>query len=128
MLPAAIYEERTRQARLQARVDGLDVLIVYADREHSANLAYLTGFDPRFEEAILVIGPDEQPAILVGNECFGIAGAAPLPMRRHLFQDLSLKDQPRDRSLSLDQILRSEGVEPGTRVGVAGWKSYADKD
>ena len=27
--------------------------MVYGDREHFANLAFLTGFDPRFEEAIL---------------------------------------------------------------------------
>jgi len=30
-------------------------LVVYADREHSATISWLTGFDPRFEEAILVI-------------------------------------------------------------------------
>jgi hypothetical protein len=41
---------------------------VYADREHSANVSYLTGFDPRFEEAILVVGATAEPAILVGNE------------------------------------------------------------
>ena len=76
---------------------GYDRIVVYADREHSANLAYLTGFDPRFEEAILVVGEAAEPAILVGNECFGMAGAAPLPMRRGLFQDLSLPGQPRDR-------------------------------
>ena len=39
---------------------GYDRLVVYADREHSANLAYLTGFDPRFEEAMLVVGPDRR--------------------------------------------------------------------
>ena len=105
---------------------GLDRLVVYADREHSANLAYLTGFDPRFEEAILVVGPDGDPAILVGNECFGMAGAAPLPMRRELFQDLSLPGQPRDRSRSLAGILADEGIAPGSRVGVIGWKTYAD--
>ena len=78
---------------------------IYADREHSANLAYLTGFDPRFEEAVLIVGPDGDPAILVGNECWGMAGAAPLPMRRHRFQDLSLPGQPRDRSAPLAEIL-----------------------
>ena len=50
--------------------------MVYADREHSASIAYLSGFDPRFEEAILVVGPDGPPAILVGNECRGMATAA----------------------------------------------------
>ena len=34
-------------------------LVVYADREHFANMAYLTGFDPRFEESILIIGMEK---------------------------------------------------------------------
>ena len=104
---------------------GFDRLVVYADREHSANVSYLTGFDPRFEEAILVVGRAGEPAILVGNECWGTAGAAPLPMRRHLFQDLSLPGQPRDRSRPLAELLGEEGIGPGTRVGVIGWKTYA---
>ena len=51
-------------------------IVVYADREHSANLSYLTGFDPRFEEAVLVVRPDADPLVLVGNECVGMAEAA----------------------------------------------------
>jgi hypothetical protein len=105
---------------------GQDRLVVYADREHSANLSYLTGFDPRFEEAILVIGPDGDPAVLVGNECWGMAGAAPVPMRRHLLQELSLPSQPRDRSRPLGEILAEEGIVSGSRVGVVGWKLFAD--
>ena len=53
-----------------------DHLVVWGDREHSANLAYLTGFDPRFEEALLIVGTSGDPALLVGNECYGVAGAA----------------------------------------------------
>jgi Xaa-Pro aminopeptidase len=126
-IPAATY--RARLDRLRERMDehGYDRLVVYADREHSANLAYLTGFDPRFEEAVLVVGPSEDPAILVGNECFGMAGAAPLPMRRHLFQDLSLSGQPRDRSRPLAEILSDEGVGRTSRVGVVAWKVYGDR-
>jgi hypothetical protein len=105
---------------------GLDRLVVYADREHSANISYLTGFDPRFEEAILVVGPDDDPAVLVGNECWGMAGAAPVAMRRHLLQDLSLPSQPRDRSKSLREILAEEGIGPGSKVGAVGWKLFAD--
>src|SRR5262249_13037713 len=87
---------------------------------------FLTGFDPRFEEAILVVGPDGDPAILVGNECFGMAGAAPLPMRRHLLQDLSLPSQPRNRSRPLAELLADEGVTRGRRLRVIGWKTFAD--
>ena len=117
-----------RLDRLRERMDraGLDRLLVYADREHSANLSSLTGFDPRFEEALLIVGPTGDPAILAGNECFGMAGAAPLPMRRHLFQDFSLPSQPRDRSRPLRDLLAGEGVERGARIGLVGWKTYGD--
>jgi hypothetical protein len=124
-IPAELYRTRLARLRDRAAARGWDRVVVYADREHSANIAFLTGFDPRFEEALLVIGGGEEPAILVGNECFGMAGAAPLAMRRHLFQDLSLPGQPRDRSRQLGDILAGEGIESGGRVGIVGWKTYA---
>ena len=127
-LPAAIYAARLERLRERMDAAGYDRLIVYADREHSANLSYLTGFDPRFEEAILVVAPTGTPVVLVGNECFGMAGAAPLPMDRVLFQDLSLPGQPRDRSKPLAEILGGAGIGVGTRVGVVGWKPYARPD
>src|ERR1700687_672278 len=124
-LPKALYPARLARLRERAEKSGYDRLVIYADREHSANVAYLTGFDPRFEEAILVVGPSGDPALLVGNECFAMAGAAPLPLRRHLVQDLSLPSQPRYRPRPLAEILREEGIARGTRVGVVGWKTYA---
>ena len=123
-IPATRYAERLVSLRERADAAGFDHLVLYADREHSANLAYVSGFDPRFEEAILVVGADDDPAILVGNECYGIAGIAPLRMRRELFQDLSLPGQPRDRSLPLAAILAAEGIGTRGRVGVIGWKTY----
>jgi Xaa-Pro aminopeptidase len=125
-IPAPLYADRLARLRERAARRGYDRVVVYGDREHSANLAYLSGFDPRFEEAVLVIGGEDQPAILVGNECFGLAGAAPLAMRRHLFQDLSLPSQPRDRSRPLAEILGDEGIGSGSRVGLVGWKTYAE--
>lgn len=126
-LPASRYPERLEQLRARMAARGYDRLVLWADREHSAGIAFLTGFDPRFEEAILIVGLTGEPAVLVGNECWGMAGAAPLPMRRHLFQDLSLPSQPRDRSRPLAELLAEEGVRPKARVGVVGWKTYADR-
>jgi hypothetical protein len=68
-LPAALYAARLDRLRARMADRGYDRLVVYADREHSANLAWLSGFDPRFEEAILIAGASGEPAILVGNEC-----------------------------------------------------------
>jgi hypothetical protein len=129
LLPDELYATRTERARARAAERGYDSLVVYADREHSATLSHLTGFDPRFEEAVLILSVvrDVDPLILVGNECQGLAKAAPLPMRVELFQDLSLPGQPRDRSRALTDILASESIERGARVGVAGWKPFADR-
>jgi Xaa-Pro aminopeptidase len=127
-IPAAIYPDRVARLRQRSGARGYDRLVVYADREHGASLAYLTGFDPRFEEALLVLGPAGEPAVLVGNECFAMAGSAPLAMRRELFQDFSLPSQPRDRSRPLAVILAGEGIGGGSRAGVVGWKTYADRE
>ena len=60
-----------------------------------------------------MLGPVRRAGVLVGNECYGMAGAAPVAMRRHLFQDFSLPGQPRDRSRPLGEILADEGIRAG---------------
>jgi hypothetical protein len=126
-VPASRYPERLERLRERMVGRGYDRLVVYADREHSASLSYLTGFDPRFEEAVLIVGTSGDPAVLVGNECLGTARAAPLRMRPILHQDLSLPSQPRDRSRPLREVLGDEGIVDGRRVGVVGWKPFADR-
>ena len=126
-IPPSTYRSRLVRFRQAAAEVGYDAMVVYADREHSANLSYLTGFDPRFEEALLVVVGDEEPVILVGNECRGMAAAAPLSMQVRLFQDFSLPGQPRDGSLSLAELLGGAGIGSGARVGVLGWKEFADR-
>ncbi len=125
VIPAEVYAGRMERLAKRAAEHGYERILVYADREHSANLSYLTGFDPRFEEALLIVGGGAEPLILVGNECVGMAHAAPMPMRIELFQDLSLPSQPRDKSRPLGEILGDEGIGAGSRVGVIGWKSYS---
>jgi len=126
-LPAALHRTRLERLRERAAVRHYDRLVVYADREHSANLAWLTGFDPRFEEALLVVGATGRPVLLAGNECIGLARAAPLPVEAVLFQELSLPSQPRDRSRPLAEILAGAGIGQGSRVGVVGWKAHRDR-
>ena len=40
----------------------LDAFVVYGDREHAANVAYLSGYDPRFEETLLILLPGQHAA------------------------------------------------------------------
>ena len=127
IVPDDVYATRFQRFRDLLRVHGYDAAVIYADREHSANLAYLSGFDPRFEEAILIVNDFQEPLILVGNECVGLAQVSPLPMRVELHQDLSLPGQPRNRSRSFDEILESESITTDMKVAVIGWKEFADR-
>src|SRR4051794_19349876 len=102
---------------------------VYADREHFANVAWLTGFDPRFEEALLVVRPGVKPLLLTGNECMGYLPVSPLhpeEWRVERWQDFSLPDQPRTDSRPLAEVLADEGIGADSRVAVVGWKWYGD--
>ncbi|MGI9642975.1 MAG: aminopeptidase P family N-terminal domain-containing protein [Acidimicrobiia bacterium] len=120
------YRNRFAEFRRRLEATGFDAAVVYADREHSANLSFLSGFDPRFEEALLVVGPGRDPLLLTGNECVGMGAAAPLPMRVELHQEFSLPGQPRDRSRALSEVFRDEGLVRGTRVAAVGWKEMAN--
>lgn len=123
--PPDIHEYRARLASTRSAMAarGLTHLAVYGDREHFASLTWLTNFDPRFEEALLVIAQSGDPLILVGNECESYLKHSPSfqggELRKERYQPFSLPDQPMDASRSLDEILRDEQLE---RVGVVDWK------
>ena len=125
-IPLATYETRIATAQQRAADAGYEVLIVYGDREHFANLAYLTGFDPRFEEALLILLPGRMPTLLVGNEGMAYTTVSPLRMNVVLYQSFSLISQPRSSSAALATILRNAGVGTSStkRVGIAGWKYF----
>jgi Metallopeptidase family M24/Creatinase/Prolidase N-terminal domain len=125
-VPTATYLARLAAAERAAAGAGLDSLIVYADREHFANLSYLTGYDPRFEEALLILVPGRAPALLVGNEGMAYAKVAPPGVDVLLYQTLSLVSQDRSASPALADILRGAGLGHGaaTRPGVVGWKYF----
>ncbi len=118
VIPSATHAARCDAALAAA---GTDWLVVYADREHIANMAYLAGFDPRFEEALLLLGPGGRRALVLGNECMGYAPRAGLAgLETHLAQSLSLMGQDRTRAPSLGRVLRDAGV--GGTIGIVGWK------
>ncbi len=124
----AIYNQRVERVRQIMREKDLDALVVYGDREHNANLTYLSAYDPRFEEGLLVIGKNDTPALLVGNEGWGYSELTSSHLNRILYQPLSLMGQSRDKSESLSTILTKEGIVKGSKVGVAGWKYFSEKE
>ena len=125
---AGLAEMTARLAAIRGAMAarGLDRLVIYGDREHSANMLWATGFDPRFEEALLVVAPEGAPVLVAGNECLPYTGVSPLVaaglVRVRHCASLSLLSQPRDGE-RLDAILR-DAVPGGARVGTVGWKYW----
>ncbi len=120
LIPAQTYAARAEAARAAA---GADWLVVYADREHFANIVFLTGFEPRFEEALLLLGPKGERIIVAGNENMDYAPIAGLPdVSVRLCQALSLMAQDRSLKPNLAAVLRELGIGKGDSIGLAGWK------
>lgn len=126
-ISASEYDARIQALRHRADAAQVDVVVVYADREHAANLAFLTGFDPRFEEALLIVHAGERPVLCVGNEGWDYAKISPVDLKVVLYQPFSLLGQDRSRSTGLATMLTQEGVSKGAKVGVIDWKYFGDE-
>jgi hypothetical protein len=123
-LDSAVYAARIAALGRARRVAGLDALVVYADREHTANLTYLTGFDPRFEEALMIVVPDAEPTLLAGPENLGRAQNCAIDVEARLYPPFGLMGQDRTRTPALEEVLRNAGIDANHRVGVLGWKYF----
>lgn len=127
-LPKAVYDARLERLRERMKRAGLDAVVVYADREHAANFSYLTGFGPRFEEALLIVGPEGTPTAVLGAENVDMVRYTPVELKGVFFPTFGLMGQPRVNVPSLEAILREAGLEQGMTVGTVGWKYYTAAD
>ncbi len=118
-------EGRLAQIRAAMAARGMERLVVYGDREHAANIHWATGFDPRFEEALLIVAPDDA-LLLAGNECLPYTAISPLVaagiIRVGHCASLSLPSQPRGGKRVVDWL--AEAIPLGAQVGAAGWKWF----
>ena len=117
-----------RIAALHRRVDA-DRLIVYGDREHFANLAYLTGFDPRFEEAILRRSGARRPVLLARERRPVVTRRSFTEPCRRRASDQSLSpDGPPGIGAARTESRRRSPRQPVSTVGrrasaCVGWKA-----
>jgi hypothetical protein len=120
-------------AELDARITALrgavdaDWIVVYGDREHSANLIFLSNLDPRFEEALFVIGPDTR-TLLLGKEDVGYVPIVPIDVDVVLCPTFSLMGIDRGGGPMLEDALRQIGIGTGARIAVVGWKALHSEE
>ena len=121
-IPNRVYIDHVMKTIERMRREKLDCLAIYADREHFGNFRYLTKFEPRFEEALLVLHADGQAYALLGNECANLYRLSPYPLTPVLCQPFSLPNQTMDAFESMERCLGEAGLKQGMRVGAVGWK------
>lgn len=126
-LTADTWNERLQKIRSRMKAGAMDALAVYGDREHGGNFAYLTGFEPRFEEAVLVLRQDGQAALMVGNENRKMCAHSALRAGLVHVAYFSLPNQPMGNDKDMAGLFAEAGIEPGMTVGVAGWKMFTSQ-
>ena len=127
-LPPGVFAARMKRLLSRMEAEDLDALVIYGDREHAANIAWATGYDPRFEEALLVVTRGRKPVLFAGNEGYPYTECANGDFERVLWQPLSLMGQPRDKMRPLADELRAAGLRKAMKIGLAGWKGYETED
>lgn len=122
-IPNSVYVRRFNSTLEIIKSKKLDYMLIYADREHYGNFDYLTGFGPRFEEALLLISKTGETYTFLGNECMGLNRFNKIPGSNGILaQTLSLPSQPIEKHRELEEVFREIGICARCRVGLVGWK------
>jgi hypothetical protein len=91
-------------------------------------MAYLTGFEPRFEEALLLLVGDKPLVLITGPENHSYARISPIELELVVFPPFGLLGQDRRTTPALADLLAAHGITRGMDVGVAGWKYFGPSE
>ena len=124
------YNRRIDKALEMAKDEGYSHLLIYGDREHFANIHYFTGYDPRFEEAILILSDNRKPILMVGNEGLHYSQIIPYDLDVVLYRSLSLVGQARTKNTRnvIIEAFDKSGIDKDSAVGVIGFKYFTNDE
>lgn len=120
-------DERRRKILKLMQGEQLDALVIYADREHGANFEYLTGFVPRFEEALFVLHKNGAAYILLGNEMYHMYEHSRTKADGIHVPYFSLPNQPMENKEGLTKLLAKAEIKEGMNIGLVGWKMFTSR-
>lgn len=127
LLDDETMEERYQKVLTRMKAEKMDTLVVYADLEHGNNFEYLTGFLPRFEEALLVLHENGENFMIMGNENLNKVSSARIKATAIHSPYFSLPNQPMSSEKNFREILEEAQIRGSSRVGIAGWKNFTSK-
>jgi Xaa-Pro aminopeptidase len=123
-LTLATITERKKKILYLMEKYKFDVLVIYSDLEHGSNFEYITGFLPRFEEALLVLHKTGELYYLLGNENLKLANYAHHKGTVIHVPQFSLPNQPMYGSPLLSDSLKKAEISENDNVGIVGWKLF----
>lgn len=131
IIPILLSEETMRERKEKVlngmRKSGFDSLVIYADIEHGNNFEYLTGFLPRFEEALLVLHNDGKAYMVLGNENLNKATFSRIEVKSIHMPHLSLPHQPMETKKNIKEILLETEISESKCIGLVGWKYFTSQ-
>ena len=116
--------ERQQKVLQKMKENEIDSLVIYADLEHGSNFEYLTGFLPRFEEALLILHQNGDAYMIMGNENLNKVPHARIKATAIHCPHFSLPNQPMDTNFTFLDILKQSKLTHGETLGVVGWKLF----
>lgn len=130
LIPIPLTDETIAERKAlilkKMRDAGYDSLVFYADLEQGSNFEYLTGFLPRFEEALLVLHQDGEAYGVFGNENLNKAQKARIDLVPVHMPHLSLPNQPMETKETVVEILAKCRLENQHNIGIIGWKHFTN--
>ena len=122
ILEGKTYEERLAKVLKNMEDFGISSLVIYADKEHGSNFEYLTGFIPRFEEALQIINKDGSSHLLLGNENFNKTKFARVKSHGVKVPLFSLPNQPMGDFKAFGEYLKEVEIDDSEKIGFVDWK------
>jgi len=115
-------EARKQKILTRMKEEGFSSLIIYADKEHGSNFEYLTGFIPRFEEALQVLNVDGTSTLVLGNENYNKTKYSLVDSQGILCPLFSLPNQPMGNFKPVEFYLKQADIDTTAKVGLVDWK------
>lgn len=116
------YKERHKKVLKNMKDFGISTLVIYADKEHGSNFEYLTGFIPRFEEALQILTLDGSSTLILGNENYNKTKYARVKSEGLLLPLFSLPNQPMNNFKPFVEYLKDIKIDTSGKIGFVDWK------
>lgn len=126
ILSDVTYQERKNKILMLMKEFNFSSLLIYADKEHGSNFEYLTGFIPRFEEAIQVLNLDGSSTLILGNENANKVGISRVESKGIKCPVFSLPNQPQDKNKEFKDYLKEAKIDNSKNIGLVGWKLFSN--